>query len=126
MNNFFCNVIQFIFIYFDEFQVVFLPEGCDYIASSRQESLLLAEDSQGPFLEKIKNLAKDKNVWLSLGGIHLKVCIFTEDAVENCTLSIYIMRFVTFSCKNRHSFIRYNQQLCIDYFFITLKVQKKM
>ena len=55
--------------------VAFLPEACDYIASSREESLLLADppssqNVSGTTLHKYCNLAKELKIWLSLGGIH--------------------------------------------------------
>lgn len=51
-------------------QFVFLPECCDYVGSNRQETLKLAEDLSGETVKFYQQLAKDKNVWLSLGGIH--------------------------------------------------------
>lgn len=38
--------------------MVFLPEGCDYIASSHADTLALAENEDGPFLNRYKNVAK--------------------------------------------------------------------
>ena len=51
----------------------FLPEGCDYIAETKMQSLEFAEPLDGPIVNRFKQLATDLKVWLSLGGIHIKV-----------------------------------------------------
>lgn len=53
-----------------EFQFVFLPECCDYVGNDRHETLALAETLTGDTVQFYRQLAKEKNVWLSLGGIH--------------------------------------------------------
>ncbi|XP_072543476.1 deaminated glutathione amidase [Salminus brasiliensis] len=50
--------------------MVFLPEGFDYIGSSREETLQLSESLQGDTISRYSQLAKELNVWLSLGGFH--------------------------------------------------------
>ncbi|XP_022533804.1 deaminated glutathione amidase isoform X2 [Astyanax mexicanus] len=50
--------------------MVFLPEGFDYIGSSREETLQLSESLQGDTISRYTKLAKELNVWLSLGGFH--------------------------------------------------------
>lgn len=52
------------------FQFVFLPECCDYVGNDRDETLSLAETLTGETVQFYKKLAKEKKVWLSLGGIH--------------------------------------------------------
>lgn len=52
------------------FQVVFFPECCDYVGSSREETLKLSEPLTGETVGEYRKLAKDSNVWLSLGGVH--------------------------------------------------------
>ena len=54
-------------------QMVFLPEACDYIAESKEESVQLAESLYGPLVAKYRKLAASLKVWLSLGGLHVKV-----------------------------------------------------
>ena len=54
-------------------QMVFLPEACDYIGESKQQSMEMAESIQGEVITEYKKLAKDLNVWLSIGGFHEKV-----------------------------------------------------
>lgn len=49
---------------------MFLPECCDYVGNDRKETIALAESLTGETVQFYKQLAKDKNVWLSLGGIH--------------------------------------------------------
>ena len=69
-------------------QMIFLPECCDYIGESRQNSLEMAEHITGPTVTKYRNLAKDLNVWLSLGGVHEKVKI----SLFGSLLVVYIKR----------------------------------
>lgn len=51
-------------------QFVFLPECCDYVGTNRDETIALAETLTGETVEFYKKLAKDNNIWMSLGGIH--------------------------------------------------------
>uniref|UniRef100_A0A6A7FV78 Nitrilase and fragile histidine triad fusion protein NitFhit-like isoform X2 n=2 Tax=Hirondellea gigas TaxID=1518452 RepID=A0A6A7FV78_9CRUS len=72
----------------DGAQVVFLPEGCDYIASSRKESIAFAEELTGPFVQKLKDLAKKRKVWISAGGVHIKSEISKDGRLSNTHLLI--------------------------------------
>ncbi|NXQ58097.1 NIT1 amidase, partial [Anthoscopus minutus] len=51
-------------------QAVFLPEGFDFIGASPQQSLALAEPLDGDIVGRYRQLARECNVWLSLGGFH--------------------------------------------------------
>lgn len=57
-------------------QMVFLPEACDYICENTTDTVKMAESKDGPLVSKYKQLAQQYDVWLSLGGIHLKVSIY--------------------------------------------------
>ncbi|XP_069028303.1 deaminated glutathione amidase [Embiotoca jacksoni] len=50
--------------------MVFLPEGFDYIGSSREETLSLSETLDGDIICRYTRLARKSQVWLSLGGFH--------------------------------------------------------
>ncbi|XP_035463938.1 deaminated glutathione amidase [Scophthalmus maximus] len=50
--------------------MVFLPEGFDYIGSSREETLALSESLAGDTISRYTQLARKLEVWLSLGGFH--------------------------------------------------------
>uniref|UniRef100_A0A3Q2Q186 Deaminated glutathione amidase n=1 Tax=Fundulus heteroclitus TaxID=8078 RepID=A0A3Q2Q186_FUNHE len=50
--------------------MVFLPEGFDYIGSSREETLSLSETLGGDTISRYTQLARRLGVWLSLGGFH--------------------------------------------------------
>nr|XP_020475396.1 nitrilase homolog 1 isoform X2 [Monopterus albus] len=50
--------------------MVFLPEGFDYIGSSREETLSLSESLTGDIVSRYIQLARKLEVWLSLGGFH--------------------------------------------------------
>lgn len=52
------------------FQMIFLPEGCDYIGSHKTETIKLAEPLTGATMGEYRRLAKQHNVWLSIGGFH--------------------------------------------------------
>ncbi|XP_074385219.1 deaminated glutathione amidase isoform X1 [Zonotrichia albicollis] len=51
-------------------RAVFLPEGFDFIGDSPQHSLQLAEPLHGDTVRRYRQLARDCDVWLSLGGFH--------------------------------------------------------
>ncbi|XP_065348499.1 deaminated glutathione amidase [Cloeon dipterum] len=51
-------------------QMVFLPEACDYIAESKEETLKLSEPLNGTLIGQYQTLAKKLGIWLSLGGFH--------------------------------------------------------
>uniref|UniRef100_A0A8C9WNJ8 Deaminated glutathione amidase n=1 Tax=Scleropages formosus TaxID=113540 RepID=A0A8C9WNJ8_SCLFO len=50
--------------------MVFLPEGFDYIGSSQKETLQLSENLTGDTISRYSDLARKLNIWLSLGGFH--------------------------------------------------------
>lgn len=54
-------------------KMAFLPECFDMIGESRTQTLENLEPIDGPLIQKYKQLAVDKNIWLSLGGLHEKV-----------------------------------------------------
>ncbi|XP_055353777.1 LOW QUALITY PROTEIN: nitrilase and fragile histidine triad fusion protein NitFhit-like [Paramacrobiotus metropolitanus] len=53
-------------------EVVFLPECFDYLCANFAQSLELAESLTGPIITSYRELARSLQVWLSLGGFHLK------------------------------------------------------
>ncbi|GLH07924.1 Uncharacterized protein GBIM_13306 [Gryllus bimaculatus] len=66
-------------------KMVFLPEACDYIGESRTETLQLAEPLNGPLVNQYQTLAKQFNVWISLGGIHERI---SDEKVRNAHVII--------------------------------------
>lgn len=50
--------------------MVFLPEACDYIGDSKTETLSMAEPLNGDVIKAFCTLAKENEIWLSIGGIH--------------------------------------------------------
>jgi len=54
-------------------QMVFLPEACDYIGDSKTETLSMAEPLNGDVIRAFCSLAKENEIWLSIGGIHEQV-----------------------------------------------------
>ncbi|XKL65920.1 hypothetical protein PGB90_009340 [Kerria lacca] len=65
--------------------MVFLPEACDYICENPVDTVKLAEAENGHLISKYKNLALLHNIWLSLGGIHIK---FSNEKIHNTHLVI--------------------------------------
>jgi hypothetical protein len=53
--------------------MVFLPEACDYIGESKAETLAMAEPLSGDLMNTFCSLAKENDIWLSLGGLHEQV-----------------------------------------------------
>ncbi|CAD5226767.1 unnamed protein product [Bursaphelenchus xylophilus] len=53
-------------------EMVFFPECFDYIGENRQETINLAFREDSDYLKRFRTLAKENNVWLSLGGFHNK------------------------------------------------------
>lgn len=68
-------------------QFVFLPECCDYVGNDRHETIALAESLNGDTVQFYQRLAKENNVWLSLGGIHeiITDCVSMARLIYNCT-----------------------------------------
>ncbi|KAL5013974.1 hypothetical protein ScPMuIL_008244 [Solemya velum] len=54
-------------------QIVFLPEACDYIGETKQQSMEMAETLDGDVISKYRTVAKEMNMWLSIGGFHQRV-----------------------------------------------------
>lgn len=66
-------------------QIAFLPEACDYIASTKSEIYQLAENIDGPLVTEYRNVAKCNQIWLSVGGFHERC---SENTVFNSHLLI--------------------------------------
>jgi predicted amidohydrolase len=52
--------------------MAFLPEGFDYIAESKEDSVTLAEDLNGDTISAYRSIAHENGIALSLGGFHCK------------------------------------------------------
>jgi len=50
--------------------MVFLPEACDYIGETRQQTMSLAQPLAGQIVKEFQRMAVSNGVWLSLGGVH--------------------------------------------------------
>lgn len=55
--------------------MIFLPEAADFIGSSKEEAVQLAEDLNGIFFTSVRKLSKDLNIWLSIGSMHRRVLV---------------------------------------------------
>uniref|UniRef100_A0A915DD01 CN hydrolase domain-containing protein n=1 Tax=Ditylenchus dipsaci TaxID=166011 RepID=A0A915DD01_9BILA len=53
-------------------KMVFFPECFDYIGRDRAETIALAMEEHSDYISKFRELARQNNMWLSLGGFHHK------------------------------------------------------
>jgi len=67
--------------------MVFLPEACDFIGEKRSQFVENAEPLHGKMVQSFCQKAKDKKVWLSLGGILEKV----DQYVNFFGLSVFLL-----------------------------------
>uniref|UniRef100_A0A2C9JV67 Bis(5'-adenosyl)-triphosphatase n=1 Tax=Biomphalaria glabrata TaxID=6526 RepID=A0A2C9JV67_BIOGL len=51
-------------------QMVFLPEACDYIGETKNQSIDYSEPLHGNFIHQLKKAAIRHKVWLSVGSFH--------------------------------------------------------
>ncbi|UJR34883.1 hypothetical protein I4U23_027661 [Adineta vaga] len=51
-------------------KIVFFPEAFDYICDSKLATIEKAEPIDGPLINGYRKLAKDNQLWISLGGFH--------------------------------------------------------
>ncbi|XP_072948496.1 nitrilase and fragile histidine triad fusion protein NitFhit isoform X2 [Epargyreus clarus] len=57
----------------EDVQMMFFPEACDFICDNIKDTLKSAEPLlTGETVKAYRQLAKDYNVWLSMGGLHEK------------------------------------------------------
>ncbi|XP_070557901.1 deaminated glutathione amidase-like [Ptychodera flava] len=53
-------------------KMAFFPECFDFVGDNRDKTMELAETLDGHVIKTMKALAKDNDMWLSLGGMHRK------------------------------------------------------
>lgn len=70
--------------------MVFIPEAFDFIGETKEETFSLAETIDGHLISSMKDLAKNKKVWLSLGGAHIKVICINTHSMQGENLLPYI------------------------------------
>lgn len=58
---------------------MFLPEACDYVGKNKAETKVLSESLNGYLINEYKLLAKQYQVWLSIGGFHERIDSNTSD-----------------------------------------------
>ncbi|KAL8595196.1 hypothetical protein ACOMHN_013869 [Nucella lapillus] len=69
-------------------QMVFLPEACDYIADSKEQSMAMTESLDGDLVSRYRDTARQNQVWLSVGGFHQKGSGSDSDRAHNTHLVI--------------------------------------
>ncbi|CAF3360792.1 unnamed protein product [Rotaria socialis] len=70
----------------EEAKIVFFPEGFDFICESKSLTLEKAETIDGPIINGYRRLAKENQLWISLGGFHQRTEV--EDRILNSHLII--------------------------------------
>ncbi|PAV65628.1 hypothetical protein WR25_12320 [Diploscapter pachys] len=53
-------------------EMIFFPECFDYVGRNKEETVGMAYDLNGEFIQRFRDLAKKHNLWMSLGGTHHK------------------------------------------------------
>jgi hypothetical protein len=71
------------------FQMVFLPEACDFIGEKRSQFVENAEPINGETVHSFCQMAKENKIWLSLGGILEKV----NQYIRTLHLSVFSLRY---------------------------------
>eukprot|EP01134_Creolimax_fragrantissima_P003506 CFRG3506T1 len=79
-------------------KLVFLPEAFDYICTTREAAVKLATPLDGPIISHFRALAKENDVWLSLGGFHEQITPAGALGLAIC----YDVRFPELSLRLRH------------------------
>lgn len=69
-------------------KMVFLPECFDMVGESQKQTLDNSESLTGPLVTEYRQLAKDNNVWLSLGGLHEKSSTNEADKSNNAHIVV--------------------------------------
>ncbi|KAG5666717.1 hypothetical protein PVAND_014731 [Polypedilum vanderplanki] len=72
----------------DKASFLFLPECCDYVGTSIDETLSLAEPLTGETVQFYKNLCKENSIWGSFGGIHEKIEDRNDGKISNTHIII--------------------------------------
>lgn len=67
---------------------VFLPECCDFVGRDRNETLSLSETLAGATVQFYQQLAREHNVWLSVGGFHELPAAGDRTKIHNAHLII--------------------------------------
>ena len=89
-------------VFLPKFQMVFLPEGFDYVSETPEQSMQLSEPLTGPTISAYRQLAKDNQLWLSLGGFHLKD--IKEKRAHNCHILLNSVGDIVASYRKTHLF----------------------
>ncbi|KHJ42226.1 histidine triad domain protein [Trichuris suis] len=84
-------------------RMVFFPECFDYMEMSRRESVENALTEDGEFIGRFRSLAKELDVWVSLGGFHEK-CNQDSKRVYNSHLIIDSSGNVVLKYRKLHLF----------------------
>ena len=81
-------------------QMVFLPEACDYIADSKEQSVEMAESLDGDLVSRYRDTARQNQLWLSIGGFHQKVLILLE--IWSCLWELSLQANMTHKKYHKH------------------------
>jgi hypothetical protein len=59
--------------------MAFFPECFDYIGRNRDETISLAIEEDGQYINQFREVAREHRIWLSLGGFHNKVSFIVKN-----------------------------------------------
>ncbi|CAF0928668.1 unnamed protein product [Didymodactylos carnosus] len=69
-------------------QIIFFPEAFDFICENKVKTVEQSESIDGHIMQTYRNLAKQYQIWLSLGGFHQKFPTDTSNRISNNHLLI--------------------------------------
>ncbi|XP_057340788.1 deaminated glutathione amidase isoform X1 [Microplitis mediator] len=89
--------------------MAFFPEACDYLADNKKDIVAMSESQDGLMMSRYKNLAKQQNIWLSLGGLHEKR-FDSSEKISNTHVVINNQGSVVASYRKIHLFDMENKE----------------
>eukprot|EP01060_Flectonema_neradi_P005000 TRINITY_DN13304_c0_g1_i1.p1 TRINITY_DN13304_c0_g1~~TRINITY_DN13304_c0_g1_i1.p1 ORF type:complete len:314 (+),score=79.95 TRINITY_DN13304_c0_g1_i1:54-944(+) len=82
-------------------EMIFFPENVDFIGDGREETLGLSEPLEGKTINEYKQIAKECNIWMNLGGVHELV---TNTMIANTQLVLSSEGEIVTSYRKAHLF----------------------
>ncbi|XP_057340790.1 deaminated glutathione amidase isoform X2 [Microplitis mediator] len=83
--------------------------SCDYLADNKKDIVAMSESQDGLMMSRYKNLAKQQNIWLSLGGLHEKR-FDSSEKISNTHVVINNQGSVVASYRKIHLFDMENKE----------------
>lgn len=82
-------------------KMVFLPESFDFLAATKEAAFELSEPIDGVLISAYRDLARNNQIWLSLGGLHRRVG-FLNRRLNKYLLGFFNNSFLGIHKTSRH------------------------